>query len=393
MIDRRHYFDWAGTAPCDPDILNEALAASIEHWGNPSSIHRAGTDAKTALESARDRCARALGVPAERLTFTSGGTESDHIALLSVLTRPQKGSVLLSALEHPALREMASTLANAGWEALTVAPEPDGRISPQKLVAALKSDTAFVAVMAVNNETGAIQPVAEIADALCEHGKTHRKPFFHVDCVQAAGKIPIDLKHPGIDGAAFSAHKLGGPRGIGLLYHAREIQTFLRGGGQERNIRSGTENIFGATAIASCLERYCISPGNPAMEQRLLQQQEYTAHFLRQLLTIPTCTIIPHSRAEHGLQTEQHFSPWIVQAAFKGIPGQVMVRALDSKGFCISTGSACSSGKNTRPVLDSMRVSAAEKESAVRFSFGHDTTLPAMDELFREVRDVCRQFS
>ena len=391
MISKEHYFDWAATAPCDKEILSEALKLSMEHWGNPSSIHEAGTDAKKILENARSRCAKVLNVKSENLFFTSGGTESDHIPLLSILTRPQKGSVVLSAIEHPALREMAKMLENCGWKIITVNPNKDGFVSSSSILNAIQDDTVFVSVMAVNNEIGTIQNIYEIADKLIEVSKGKRKAFFHVDCVQAAGKIPLNLAHKGIDGAAFSAHKIGGPRGIGLLYLAKEINGFLKGGGQEKNIRSGTENLFGALAFASCLEKYFISESNPKNMKRFEEQKELTSNFINKLKTINSAKILPHSRQENP--NSENFSPWIVQASFKGIPGQVMERALSSKGFYISTGSACSSGHHSRPILDSMGISKDEKESAVRFSFGFDTSEKAMNELFDEIKLITATFA
>ena len=386
-MNAEHYFDWAATAPADTEIQKQAFSLSLEHWANPSSQHQAGIEEKKCLAQARERCAKAMGVKPEQLFFTSGGTESDHIPLLSVLTRPQKVSVLISGIEHPALREMAKNLELCGWHVITVAPDKNGFVTANAVEEKLQDDTAFVTVMAVNNETGAIQPVYEIADMLMQHGKTRRKPFFHVDCVQAAGKIELDIGYKGIDSAAFSAHKLGGPRGIGLLYLAKEITPFLKGGGQERNIRSGTENLFGAQAMALCMEKYFVRKGfeqdNQVMAERMEEQRTVTAQFIEALRTIPGCTIIPHER---GLSiSEENFSPWIVQAAFKGIPGQVLVRALSADGYYISTGSACSASKASRPILDAMQVSPEEKEDAVRFSFGSSTTTQAMKDLFEEV--------
>ncbi|HBB43139.1 MAG TPA: cysteine desulfurase [Treponema sp.] len=393
MISKEHYFDWAATAPSDEEILRKALDTSIEHWGNPSSIHEAGTDARKALEEARKRTADALEVPADTIYFTSGGTESDHIPLLSLLSRQSKGSIIVSAIEHPAVREMAKMMKNTGWECIFAAPDKNGFVQPESIIENLKSDTAFVAVMAVNNETGAVQPVAKIAEALESACKGKRKPLFHVDCVQAAGKIPLSfLGQRGIDSAAFSAHKIGGPRGIGALYLSRQITPFLRGGGQEKTVRSGTENLFGATALSLCMEKYSVSRKNPAAEKRLQTQVEYTKSFINLLMEIKGCVMIPHSRTASN-ESPELYSPWVVQASFPGIPGQVMERALSAEGFYISTGSACSSGHHDRPVLDTMGISGAEKESAVRFSFGWDTTYEAMQSLAEHVKKIALQFA
>lgn len=391
-MNTEHYFDWAATTPGDEKILHEALDYSIEHWGNPSSIHEAGNDAKKALSETRMRCAATLGVNPDTIYFTSGGTEGDHIPLLSMLTRPQKGSIIISAIEHPALREMAKMLTNCGLTVITVSPDKNGIIHPESVTAAIQDDTVYVTVMAVNNETGAVQPIYKITDAITQATKGKRRPFFHVDGVQAAGKIPLNLTYPGIDSVSFSAHKLCGPRGIGILYIAKTLTPFLRGGGQEKTIRSGTENLFGARAFALCLEKYYISGSNSSMTERYENQKKITANFITNLRSIPTCTIIPHGR-QTDETTDDDFSPWVVQAAFHGIPGQVMVRALSAEGFYISTGSACSAGKNARPILDAMHISGDEKETAVRFSFGSPTTAKQIDELFAQVKKICSQFA
>ncbi len=391
---KKGYFDWAATAIPDEEVQRQALDYALSHWANPSAIHRAGKDARLALEEARDRCAKALGVKVSQVFFTSGGTESDHIPLLSLLARPQKGSIVLSSIEHPALREMAKAIKNCGWKIICVNPDKNGFVKADSIIEALEDDTAFVSVMAVNNETGAIQEVYEIADKLCNWGKGRRKPFFHVDCVQAAGKIKLNLNYKGIDSAAISAHKIGGPRGIGLLYLAKEITPFLRGGGQEKNIRSGTENLFGAYAAALCLEKNFIKEGsNQSLFERLDRQKRYTRDFSEKILklsnkAVKKTILIPPNRIEN----EEKFSPWVLQAAFIGIPGQVMERALSAKGFYISTGSACSAGSHERPILDSMGLSAEEKESAVRFSFGPETTEEDMDALYQALCQVLADF-
>ena len=384
-----HYFDWAATSPADREILTEALNETIEKWGNPSSIHSAGKEAREFFENARKRCASVLNVPAEKIYFTSGGTESDHIPILSVLNRPQKGTVLFSSIEHPAVREQALALKKCGFNVSSIPCGKDGIVTPESVVQALTADTVLVCIMAVNNETGAIQPIYKIADAITEASKGKRRPKFHVDCVQAAGKIPLNISYKGIDSAAFSAHKISGPRGIGILYLADPIEGFLRGGGQEKSIRSGTENVFGAEAFSKCLEKYFIRKENSGSEERFEAQKKYTEEFVKKLSEIAECTVIPESR----LSNPDNYSPWVVQAAFKNVPGQVMVRGLDSKGFYISTGSACSSRKNNRPVLESMKILPELSETAVRFSFGPLTTKKAMDELLEQVKEIVKTFN
>ena len=381
MNNKDHYFDWAATSPADEDILKESLEETLECWGNPSSTHSVGKQARELFEAARTRAAKALGVKPETIYFTSGGTESDQIPLLSVLAKPMKGTVLVSSIEHPAIREQSEALKNCGWNVVQIPADSDGRITPDAVTSLLTSDTVLVCIMAVNNETGVIQPIYEIADAITKACEGKRRPKFHVDCVQAAGKIELNLGYKGIDSAALSSHKICGPRGIGILYMKDAIEPFLRGGGQEKGLRSGTENVFGAVAFSKCLERY-YNKANPADTER-------TNSFVEKLAGLPGCIIVPPSR----LEKKELFSPYVVQAAFNNIPGNVMLRALDAKGFSISTGSACSAKKNKRPVLEAMHVDSKLRENAVRFSFGPHTTNQAVEDLLTAVSEINAQFN
>ena len=381
MNNKDHYFDWAATSPADEDILKEALEETLLCWGNPSSTHSVGKQARELFEAARTRAANALGVKAESIYFTSGGTESDQIPLLSVLAKPMKGTVLVSSIEHPAIREQSEALKNCGWKVIQIPADSDGIITPEAVTSLLTTDTVLVCIMAVNNETGVIQPIYEIADAITKACEGKRRPKFHVDCVQAAGKINLNLGYKGIDSAALSSHKICGPRGIGILYMKDTIEPFLRGGGQEKGIRSGTENVFGALAFSKCLERY-YNKANPSDAER-------TNNFIEKLSKLAGCTIVPPSR----LEKKELFSPYVVQAAFNNIPGNVMLRALDAKGFSISTGSACSAKKNKRPVLEAMHVDSKLRENAVRFSFGPHTRDQAVEELFTAVSEINAQFN
>lgn len=390
-MNKEHYFDWAATSPADEDILQESLAISIKSWGNPSSVHQIGKNAALVLQEARSTAAKALGVKAENIYFTSGGTESDQIALLSILNKPQKGTVLISSIEHPAIREQALALKKCGCNVVQIPCDSKGIICVESLEKLITNDTMLVCVMAVNNETGAIQPIYQIADLLKKVSQGKRKPKFHVDCVQAAGKIPLDLHYDGIDSAALSAHKICGPRGIGIFYSKNPIEPFLCGGGQEKGIRSGTENLFGAVAFSKCLERYFIKPNDNLAIQKYNEQVEITNSFIKKLSELKGCTIIPENRA--NLEDSSLYSPWVIQASFKNIPGNVMLRALDSKGFFISTGSACSTKKQSRPILEAMNVNKDLRESSVRFSFGPHTTQKAIDELFDAVKEVNATFN
>lgn len=391
-MNKERYFDWAATSPPDIDIITSANEEAALAWANPSSAHNMGKAARKLLEGARNEIALNLDVPNSTIYFTSGGTESNQIVLLSELMRPQKGTVLVSAIEHPAIRVQAKALSRCGMNVVTIPPNKDGIITAENVMKCLTADTTLVCVMAVNNETGAIAPIDEIAKAL--HTVKGRRIRLHTDCVQALCKVPLALDET--DSAAFSAHKVSGPRGIGALYLSKtsHIEPFLQGGGQEHGVRSGTENTAGAVAFAKCISRYCMNQGSQA-HKRYLEQVLLTNRFIKSLAPLPNCRIIPEARAEasySAAEEESKWSPWIVQAAFIGIPGQVMLRALDAMGYCISTGSACSSKKGERPVLDAMGIKKEVSECAVRFSFGHSTTADDMDGLASAVQEIVSRF-
>lgn len=385
------YFDWAATAIPDEPVIAEASQVALTYYGNPSSRHKAGAQAREKLEQARSRCAQALYVAPETIVFTSGGTEANQLILLSLLQRPKAGNILVSSIEHPAVREQARALAACGWRVRELPVNEDGIMAAQTVANALDGDTAAVFIMAVNNETGAIQPIADIARALRDPAHGARHIWLHTDCVQAAGKIPVLLNEWGADSAAFSAHKLGGPRGAGLLYAARRFEPFLKGGGQENGMRSGTENLFGAWALSCCLQKRLLRKEAPQTLERCRTQKQQCADFICALRNIPGCSIIPAVR-DGNMQNEENYSPWIVQASFKGVPGEVMVRALSEQGIYISTGSACSSKKKQRSVLQAMGVAPDLAQNAVRFSFGPETTREDMHTLAAAVQAAAAMF-
>lgn len=272
---------------------------------------------------------------------------------------------MISAIEHPAIREQAKMLKHSGWQLETIPVNSDGFIKLDALKAKLSEDIALISVMAVNNETGAIQPIEKIGALLDEIYGNKAKPRFHVDAVQAIGKIPFLLNQTAIDSAALSAHKLGGPKGIGAVYSKKPIDSFLKGGGQENGLRSGTENLFGIIGFTKVLEKHLIN-SNLQAKERYEEQKILMQFFLEKIQKIKGSYIIPQSRKGNP---QEAFSPWIVQIAFQNIPAQVLIRALSEKGICISSGSACSSKKLNRPVLEAMSVSKELMQNAVRFSF------------------------
>jgi cysteine desulfurase len=369
-LPERRYFDWAATAL--PAIQAGGIPPEPGISGNPSSLHAEGRRARDRLEEARSRCAAVLGLKPETLYFSSGGTESNAIAIFSRLFRP--GAVLYSAVEHPSVAENCRVLERLGRPVGRIPVEADGRVSETSLKRALEKrpDARFAAIMAVNNETGAINDMGVLA-GLLRRGPMH----IHCDLVQAQGKTPVDITGWDLDSASLSAHKLGGPRGIGLLYLKKPLETLCRGGGQEGGIRPGTENTAGALALASALEAH-----SRGLEEARQKARGRLGRLMRGLEALGRYRPIPRDRRDAG---DPRFSPYILQAAFDGVPGEVMARALDQAGFAVSTGSACSSAKPGRPVLEAMGVEAKLQREGIRISQGRDTGDEEVDSLVRAI--------
>jgi cysteine desulfurase len=375
--EKRYYFDWAASAPT-------VVTGPFSLYGNPSSLHSEGRAAKLALEDARKRCADILNVPQKTLYFTSGGTESNSIMILSNLTRKGQGRSISSTAEHASVREGMETLERMGKQTGTIAVNSDGIVSAKELEKAFEKygDVRFISVMAVNNETGSVTDIPSLRDVIRKQkGNVH----FHCDLVQAVGKVPVDISEWDIDSASFSAHKICGPRGIGLLYlRAGNPEVLYKGGGQENGVRGGTENIQGAVAFAECLEKY--AKVQTVKENYELALKRWNV-LVSSLLATGRCVIIPQSRARGS---NNAFSPYILQAAFKGIPGEVMARALDDLGFAVSTGSACSSSSPERPVLFAMGVEESLRIEGIRISQGYTTTEQEIDAFVSAVTEVLK---
>ncbi|MDR2543425.1 MAG: cysteine desulfurase [Treponema sp.] len=380
--EKRIYFDWAATSPYSKNDFHTP-------FGNPSSQHKEGKAAKKAIEEARERCASILNVPPETLHFTSGGTESNSIALFSNLKRPGQGGVISSIAEHASIREAMETLEKMGRPTGKIEVDSQGRVTLETLENALEksANTRFVAIMSVNNETGTVTDIASIGKYL--RNKTGAPVHLHCDLVQAVGKIPVDIQNWEIDSASISAHKINGPKGIGLLYLRKPIEVFYSGGGQEKGIRGGTENVFGAIAIADCLEQ-C---GGSWSEHYYSQAEKRMNYLINSLIKMDRCTIIPQERTaidSLSLTANLNFSPYILQVAFKDIPGEVMIRALDDLGFAVSTGSACSSTSPERPVLAAMGIEERLRIESIRISQGYSTTDEDINLLVGAITEVLK---
>jgi cysteine desulfurase len=385
------YLDWAATTPADPEILHRALALSFDVYANPSSEHWLGKNAKKSLEEARAGLLRALGVSEGLLVFTGSGSEADHIPLLALLGRLNVAGgrklphVVVSAIEHSAIDCQVRSLEKLGVQVSRVNPDSKGRIDPAQVVGQLRKETALVAVMGVNNETGAVQNIAAIGQGI---GKAAlelglRKPWFHVDAVQMIGKLPMRQLPAYVDSFAISAHKIRGPRGIGALWLSRPLNAFVCGGGQEGGVRPGTENLFGALAFQFAAENVAESLDTHTLHARQLESRinEGVSH-IRGALLVPGRT-----------PGDEAYVPSIISIAFPGLGGETMVRALSDRHIAVSTGSACSSNRRQqgRRVLQAMGVPDDVAFSTIRVSTGPLTTTADIDAFLEHAEDLYRR--
>jgi cysteine desulfurase len=352
------YFDHNSTTPLAPEVAHAFSAALRDVYGNPSSTHRAGQLARQALEQSRRAIASALGVSPAELVFTSGGTESNNLAILGLLrNRPRPAHAVTLAIEHPAVLEAFRRLEREGVE-VTYAR------NAESVAGALRDETVLVSMMHANNETGAIQPIEEIARAVAARRSAGQTIYFHSDGVQAFGKIPVDLAGLAIDLYSISAHKIFGPKGIGALFVRKNtpLEAIQFGGRHERERRPGTENVPAAVAFACAAEL----GGAPSSSLR----DEFEANLLGRLPEIQI-------NAAHYPRL-----PNTSNIFFRGVSAEALVIALDMRQMAVSTGAACSSGSlEPSHVLLAMGLSRDDARSSIRFSFGRYNTAADMAAL------------
>ncbi len=368
------YLDHAATTKISP-AARDAMISALDIYGNPSSVHTLGQQASAELGRARETIARQLGASPREIYFTSGGSEGDNQALLTGAKNGAaagKKHIISTAMEHHAVLHTLEALEQQGFSVTYLKPDSEGRISPRQLEEAIRSDTALVSVMYVNNETGSVQPIRELA-AIC-HG--HEIPL-HTDAVQAVGHIPVDVKADGVDFLTLSAHKFHGPRGIGALYVRRGIrlQSLIDGGGQERGKRAGTENLPGIAGMAAALEE------ETAQLKKHMDYVEGLRHTL-----VAGLREIPHARIN---ESPQHHAPGIVNVSFAGVEGESLLLLLDGAGICASAGSACSAGSlEPSHVLLSMGIPRDIAQGSLRLSLDHSNTPEEVAETIAQVRAV-----
>jgi cysteine desulfurase len=359
------YLDNAATTPLDPRVLESMLGHLGSRRGNPSSLHAFGGLAREGLEEARDSVASLIGASPAEIVFTSGGTESDDLAVLGLSRSagPERRHAVVSCVEHAAVREAARRLEYEGFEVSWIGVDADGLVDPDEFAASLRADTALAAVVWANNEVGTIEPVHELAE-IC----AAREIPFHADAVQAAGRVPIDVSETPVSTLALSGHKLYGPQGVGALYVREGVSLvpIIYGGGQERGLRSGTQNVAGIAGLGTAARL-----GREEMDDRVTHEMALRDRVMAGIEALPDVSVNGHR--ERRLSNNVHLT-------VSGVEAESLVLFLDSLGYAIGSGSACSSGGHkASPVLLAMGLPEREAFSVVRITVGKDNTPEEID--------------
>jgi cysteine desulfurase len=359
------YLDNAATTPLDPRVLEAMLPHLGANRGNPSSIHARGTAAREFIEGAREAVAALIGSSPTEVFFTAGGTEADCLAVLGVARAagPERRHLVVSEIEHAAVRESARKLESEGFEVTWIGVDVHGLVDVEEFAGALRPDTALAAVMWANNEVGTVQPVQELAAECARRGVP-----FHADAVQAAGRLQIEVGETEISTLAISGHKLYGPQGVGALYvrSGTPIGPILFGGGQENTLRSGTENVVGIAGLGAAADL-----AREELDRRMDHETELRDRLIEGLLTLPDVGLNGHP--ERRLSNNVHVS-------VRGVGAESLVLVLDALGYAIGSGSACSSGGD-RPSRLLLALGWDEQDalSAARITVGKDNTPEEVD--------------
>ncbi len=374
------YFDHNATTPILPEVLDVMRDAMEEFWGNPSSTHSVGRKAFARLENARERLAGLIGASAREIYFTSGGTESDNLAILGMMDRHKNGSVVISAIEHPAVHEAALTLSAKGFEATQAPVDDNGQVAIDKLEACVTDNTRLVSIMFANNEIGTVQPVQSIGEML----KKRNIPF-HSDAVQAFGKIPVNVEKGSISLMSVSSHKIYGPKGCGALYirQGTRINPRSFGGGQERHVRTGTENLPAILGFVRAAEIAHITMEEDAVRLRGLTE------LLHSEISSKIERVLRNGHPDQRI-------PGTLNLCIPGAETESLLASLDQEGICASGGAACSSGSiSASRTLLAMGRRKVDAVCAVRFSLGRENTkdevhtaVAIMEKVVKRIREA-----
>lgn len=378
------YLDNSSTTRPYDQVAETMIKVLSDDFGNPSSLHTLGLTAEKYVKSARKSVASALGVKDDEIYFTSGGTESDNTALFGAASARRRGHgrIITTAVEHPAVLEAARRLEREGWKVEYIGVDRNCRPDMEALKSSIAEDVALISVMTVNNETGTIMPVGEIADIKEKFNREHGTDIlFHTDAVQALGKTGIPTA--GVDMISVSGHKVHGPKGTGALFIRRglTVPPFMYGGGQEKNMRSGTENTPGIAGFGKACDVFVSD-----WEKRVRSMRESRQRLLEGLTSEIGDLVINSPLGEDAC-------PSVLNVSFIGVRGEVLLHTLEQDGIFVSTGSACSSNKKGQShVLNAMGLSDREIEGAVRFSFSEFNTKEEMDYVTEKTKQAVARF-
>ncbi|HZG13542.1 MAG TPA: cysteine desulfurase family protein [Candidatus Bathyarchaeia archaeon] len=369
------YLDHAATTPVHPRVREAMQPFLGEFYGNPSSLHGFGRQARMAMEKAREELAQILGAEPSQLVFTSGGTEADNMALIGVaMANREKGKhIVTSQIEHHAVLHACEYLEQIGFEVTYLPVDQTGMVSLEELKKAIRPDTILASIIYGNNEVGTIQPIEEIGTFLREQGIV-----FHTDAVQAFGSVVFEAKKLPVDLLSVSAHKVNGPKGIGALYMSRTVPFLphMHGGSQERKRRAGTENVAGIVGFAEAAKI--------AMAEKAERQEKYES-FRKRMLAI--WQEAGTTFAVNGHPT--HYLPHILNVSFPGVHTETMLMNLDLAGVAAASGSACTSGSlELSHVLQAMKLDEERAKSAIRFSFGITNTLEEVEHAAEKIAEI-----
>ena len=371
---KRIYMDHAATTPLAPEVLEAMIPYFSQRYGNPSSLHSFGREARAAVEEARAEVAALLNAEPSEIYFTSGGTESDNLAIKGIARRNRKKGrhIITSSIEHPAVLEVCRSLTREGFEVTYLPVTKEGLVEVGAVEEAVCEDTILISIMHANNEIGTIQPLEEIGRLAGERGI-----YFHTDGVQTAGKIPVDVRSLGLDAFSISAHKLYGPKGAGALFIRKgvRIESIQQGGGHERGMRSGTENVPGIAGLGAAAR---IAKENMAEEsERMRSLRDRMSGWVLKKIEDSWLNGHPDKRLPSNLNF-----------GFRYIEGESLLLYLDSKGIAASTGSACSSKKLAAShVLSAIGLSPVDSHGSLRITLGMSNTEEDVDYACRAIFD------
>lgn len=359
------------TKPCD-SAVNAAIAAMSECWGNPSSLHRLGVEAENTVSKTREAVSEILSCREDEVYFTGSGTEANNTCIIGAANAMKRrgNKIITTSVEHPSVLNTCDYLSENGFEVVKISPRADGLIHSEDVLAAVDQNTVLVSVMLVNNETGAVFPVAEISDGL---KAMKSRALLHSDCVQAFGKIDVSVDRLGVDLLSASGHKIHGPKGIGLFYKKKSVnlKPLIHGGGQEKGLRSGTESVPLIAALGGAL-------GELDTDSSFKKMTELGDYALKRFSSLSDVVI--NSPLENRL-------PYIINISVLGYRSETLLHYLESKNIFVSSGSACAKGKGSY-VLSEVGIDRDRTDSALRISFSKYNTESDIDALCEAIESA-----